>query len=293
MRVADSTFFDRMRAALGTRSAALAEAQQHATSGLRAAVPSDDPLAVSLARREHAAEHRFAAHIRSAQEATGLLNVADNTLGDVHDALLFARDLTLQAANDTLTPADRSIILGQITQLRDQVLSLANTEQAGRFVFAGYLDNAAAFDPAGQYVGDSAARAVEVLPGVSLPVGLTGDQIFAPTGGVDIFAAFTNLQTALGTGDAAGLQLAIDAFNTGAQQVANARADVGTLMQTAEMAQSVAERSHDRAIERRSSLIEVDAAVAYTELSRAQTALDAAVGIAGQLPPPGLASSRR
>ena len=131
------------------------------------------------------------------------------------------------------------------------------------------------------------------MPGVNLPVGLTGDQVFAPAGGVDIFAAFAALQTAIGTGDAAGIQTAIDDLGNGAQQIANARASVGSLMQTADVAKSVSLRSRDAAVERRSNLVDIDAAAAYTDLSKAQTALDAAVSIAGQLPPPGLASSRR
>lgn len=293
MRIADSTFFVRMRNALTSRRSDLATAQQIAESGIRAGAPSDDPLAVSMARKQYGAEQRHAAYQRGTDSVQAKLGVADSALEQVHNALVQAHDLSIQAANDTLTATDRQTIAAQITQIRAQVLEIANTEQGGHYVFAGYKDNAPAFDAAGIYQGDANVQKLEVAPGVLLSTGITGDQVFAPAGGTNVFTSLDNLQTALANNDTVGIQQGIADLGAAVGQIADRRAQLGGLMQSADMAKAVAQQAQDRATARRSQLVEADAVQAYSDVTKAQSALQAAVTIAAQLPPPGLVNERR
>jgi flagellar hook-associated protein 3 FlgL len=293
MRIADSTFFGRMRTALMGRRSDLATAQQRAETGLRVAAPSDDPIASALARKETSAAQRQSAYQKGADEAMTKLATADSTLGSVHDALLQAHDLSIQAANDTLNATDRASLANQVAQIRANVLSLANTEQEGHFIFAGYKDGAQPFDAAGVYNGDTTGPQLEVAKGVQLATGLTGDQVFKPVGGVDVLTALTNLQTALNANDTVGIQQAITDMGGAADHIADSRAQLGILMQNADMAKNVAQQAQDRATQRHADLVEIDPVAAYTDLAKAQSALQAAVAIAGQLPPPGLAATSR
>jgi hypothetical protein len=55
----------------------------------------------------------------------------------------------------------------------------------------------------------------------------------------------------------------------------------------------MAQRNQDEAVNAKSKLVEIDAVDAYSELVRAQSALNAAIEIAAQLPPPGLIERAR
>ena len=65
---------------------------------------------------------------------------------------------------------------------------------------------------------------------------------------------------------------------------------VGIYLNSLDISEAVVTKAKDTATARRSSLIDIDAAQSYSDLMRAQSALNAAIQIAGQLPPPGLVS---
>src|SRR4029077_265071 len=48
-----------------------------------------------------------------------------------------ARELTVQAANGTLGPADKSAIQAEVTQLQQNVLDLSNSKAGSSYLFSG------------------------------------------------------------------------------------------------------------------------------------------------------------
>ena len=288
MRVPDSLFYLRNQSSLARTRSRLAKAQDMASSGQRVTKPSDDPLASAQARRETARERQAEGHQGAISSALAALNVADDALAQVTDALVRTRELAVQHANDTIGAPERAMAASEVAALRDQVLSLANTEMGGRYLFAGYRDGARPYDAAGAYSGDSNTLQVQAAPGVLLDKGLPGDQIFAPAGGVDIFAALSAFETGLRNNDETLIQSAIDDMNAGHGQVVLARGDLGAQMQGFDIALAVAERTQHDAITERSRLVEADALETFAELAQAEYALQSAVEIASRLPPPGL-----
>jgi flagellar hook-associated protein 3 FlgL len=268
-------------------------AQAQAQSGQRVEKPSDDPQAFAHAQQYTAQHARAAQHEKAAGSALSSLQTADGALADVDNLLQRARDIAVEGASDTLSASDRAGLAQEVSQLHDQLVALGNTQDGSRYLFAGYKDGSAPFDSAGNYSGDVSGQQVEVAPGVTLPLGLTGDRVFAAAGGQDLFAALTSLQTALGGSSAANTSATISTLDLGLEQLRSSRSQLGNYMNAAEAAQSVAQRVQDTATQSRSKLVDIDAAVAYTNLAQAQSALSAAVQIAGQLPPPGLVERAR
>jgi flagellar hook-associated protein 3 FlgL len=292
MRVTDSMFFNNMQRSIAQRQSDYADAQEQAASGLKVEKPSDDPLAYAQARSETGRLNRAKSYDRTIDTAKTSLSVTDDTLTEVDNVMQSIRDIAVQGANDTLNPNDRNTLSQQLGSLKDQLVSLGNTVADGRYVFAGYKDNAPPYDPTGTYTGDPNVQNVEVSPGVNLSMGVTGDKVFGASGD-DIFATITKMQTALSTGASSDLSGLIPEVDTRMDTMRTAHSQIGLQLNAADIASTVAGQAEDSATTSHSNLVDIDAAQAYTNLARMQTALQAAIQIAGQLPPPGLVDRSR
>jgi flagellar hook-associated protein 3 FlgL len=293
MRVTDNSLFAKMQQGLATRREHLERAQSAAMSGRRVVKPSDDPAALAQARAHTAIESRAVATERTVNVALNSLMVADSALDQVGESLDRARELALQASTGTLNAEDRASISKDIASLRQQVIALANSQDGSRYVFGGYKDQGSPFDADGTYNGDTEAQQVEVSRGLRIPLGLTGDRVFGSTGGADVMQTLADLSTALENNDIDSIQGSLEQLEQSGRQVRLARVELGGHIGAGQIARTVAERGKDQAVSARSHLLDVDPLDAYTELARAQQALQAAVAVASQLPAPGLASSAR
>jgi flagellar hook-associated protein 3 FlgL len=292
MRVSDSMFYNNMKRNVGLRQADYQTAQSRAASGHRVEQPSDDPFAFAQARSETANHARAEGYERTLGMAKPPLQAADSALYEVDKIMVHIRDIAIQGANDVLSVADRQTLSQELSSLRDQLVTLGNSQSGERFIFAGYKDAVAPFDAAGVYTGDTSVQEVEVARGVNLPLGLNGEQIFG-TAGNDIFSTITNLQTALASNVGTNIGDLIPEVDTRLELVRTAHSQIGVYLNAADVSESVAIRNQDLALTARSKLIDNDAADAYTDLVRAQNALAAAIEIASQLPPPGLVGRAR
>jgi flagellar hook-associated protein 3 FlgL len=292
MRVSDSMFFNSMKRNVAMRQADYAQAQDKAASGHKVQQPSDDPFAFAQARSETANHARAAGYERTIGMAKPQLQAADSALSEVDKIMVRVRDIAVQGANDVLSVADRQTLSKELTSLHDQLVTLGNSQSGEHYIFAGYKDAVPPYDAAGAYTGDTSAQQVEVARGVTMPVGITGEQVFG-TSGNDIYSTITNLQTALASNVGANIGNLIPEVDTRLELVRTAHSQIGVHLNAADASEAVAIRNQDLALTARSKLIDNDAADAYTDLARAQSALSAAIQIAAQLPPPGLVGKSR
>lgn len=291
MRVTDSMIYNVALRDMGRAKFRIAKAQEQSSSGNRVTKPSDDPIASAIARRETGRITEAEGSKRTTTVGTSALSVTDAALQQVQDAIVRARELATQAANTTYTASDRTAIAQEVEQLRQQIINLGNTQDGeGRYVFAGYRDNAPAFDPAsGSYQGDGMVRELEVSPNVRVAAGISGTQAFSST--VDIMRVMSDFRDALNANDVGQVAVALDNLNVSTNQVSSARAAVGARMNSFEVFMQTAQNVRDRALQSKSELIEADPFDAFSELQRAQYALQAAVQVASILPLPSLAQA--
>jgi flagellar hook-associated protein 3 FlgL len=283
-----------MKSNLGVRRDALARAQEQALTGLRVTAPSDDPLAFTQARAQTAEQARAASYERTVTNTLPSLEVADTTLGDVDNVMRRVRDIATLGANDTLNAGDRQNLVLELDGLKQQLVTLGNAKTGDRYIFGGYKDGAPPYDAAGVYTGDTTTQQVEVARNVMMPVGITGDRIFGnANGGQDMFAAINDLQTALTAGVADDISGALDPIDKSLEQVRVARSEIGLHLNSADISLTMAQRHQDEAVKARGKLVAIDEVDSFSELMRAQTALNAAITIAAQLPPPGLVDRAR
>ncbi len=159
--------------------------QEVIASGRRVNRPSDDPAATLRILPLRAELRDLAQMAENASLAKESLVAGTNALEEGSRLLQRLRELTVQAANGTLTQRDRTSIGGEVEQLLQQMLAIANTNHDGRRLFAGTDSGAAPFrlvsDGGGArvvYDGDRFEHELEVSPGVRTAVGVPGERIF-------------------------------------------------------------------------------------------------------------------
>lgn len=286
MRVSDSMFNDLAVANLTARRAEQFEAQKVAQTGLEVDKPSDDPVAAAGARGARSQERRADTVYQGAGEALDRLQAVDGVLGEANGVITRAFEVALLGANDTLTADDRATLAQEVAVLRDQLLALANTEIDGEHIFGGLATDRDPFDGDGLFVGSTTLREMEVGPGVRVSTMVSGQEAF--DSGVNAFAVLDQLEERLLADDGAGVHDLIASIQAAGEQVAHVRSAGGATQRSLLQARAVAERTRDEAIYRRSNLVDANPVEAFTELVRAQGALQQALAIAQQLPPPSL-----
>jgi flagellar hook-associated protein 3 FlgL len=289
MRVTDSSMWSNMQRNVARRQTDYYNSQQRAISGKRVYVPSDDPHAFAQGRTEQGNIQRATNYERTIGLTRPVLQQTEDALNHTETIMLRIRQIAIVGANDTLNANDKASLVQELDGLRDQLVSLGNTTSGDRFLFAGFRDDTAPYDAAGVYTGDLEAQQVEISRGIFMQLGVTGEEVFGAAG-ADVFTSITNLQTALQNGDSAVTSSTLTEIDARYEQVRMVRSDVGIHLNALDISEAVVTRAKDTATARRSELIDIDAAQAYSDLMRAQTALTAAISIAAQLPPPGLAT---
>ncbi|MGC2193121.1 MAG: flagellar hook-associated protein FlgL [Terriglobales bacterium] len=167
--------------------AALANAQQQQNtamlqmaSGRRVNTPSDDPTAAAILIQNQAQSGQADQYLRSADSVQAQLQTTDSTLNSVVLALQRAISLGVQGANGTLSDANRASVVGELTGIQAQLISLANLSFQGQFVFAGTATQAQPFvsdatQASGvRYDGNAGTNSVAVGDGISMQVNLPG-----------------------------------------------------------------------------------------------------------------------
>jgi flagellin-like hook-associated protein FlgL len=176
------------------------------------------------------------------------LDLADSTLAQIGNVATRLSELSVQAATDTLSYADRQSVRLEVEQQLELLLGLANTRDSqGQSLFAGYRTADVPFvrDASGSvvYQGDSGVHTLRISDSQSLPTSLDGASAFqrieTETGPKSLCAIVEDFIGALETSDTpegrAGLGQAVSEMTAMTSHVAAQRTRVGANARTAEI----------------------------------------------------------
>ncbi|MFP3155785.1 flagellin [Lachnospiraceae bacterium ZAX-1] len=109
---------------------AVSKYYHQASSGNRINSAADDAAGLAISEKLETARTIYDVGADNAAAGKDLINVADGALSTITDSLQRIRELSLQAANSAIyTPTDVSAMQDEISQLKDQIASTANTAQ--------------------------------------------------------------------------------------------------------------------------------------------------------------------
>jgi flagellar hook-associated protein 3 FlgL len=177
-----SAFFERSTQGLAALRKRAEGLQGQLGSGERLSRSSDDPVAASRLRQLSRADRLSDIDVGNANRAMADLQLADSAMTSIASFVTRAKELALQAANDTLTDSQRASIGTELDQIHEQLVSLANSrDSAGHALFGGQVaGDAYSLDGAGNavYLGTATSGEIPIGDGQGVTRSLTGPEVF-------------------------------------------------------------------------------------------------------------------
>jgi flagellin len=112
---------------LSSVSVRLAGNFKRLSSGLRIASASDDAAGLGISERMRSQIRSYGAAQRNAQDGISLVQTAEGALNEVNNILNRMRELSIQAANGTLSQADRTTLDTEYQELINEIGRIAST----------------------------------------------------------------------------------------------------------------------------------------------------------------------
>lgn len=290
MKISTTLYFDRATQQMGNIQGNLSKVQEQMSTGLQIVKPSDSPDKAALVTRIESELARQTSYQDTLKAVNVRLTAQETALTNTSDVLGRIKELATQAANDTLSAADRQSVAIELSSLREQIMSLGNTQDSnGNYLFSGSKAGVAPYSKDAKgvvtYQGDQARMQVNVgdsrrmnlnMPGSDAFVRLVRDDGKGGKTGVDFFQALDDLVTAVKSGDHTNIQRGLSEVDGMQQGVSDGLAKVGTDLSVVDMQNSVLDQVVLRLKSTRSDVEDLDYTEAVTRMNKDQLALQAA-----------------
>ncbi len=148
MRITNKMMTNNMMSNINKNKYNMTSLEQQYSSGKKIQRPSDDPIVAvrALKLRTNLAELKQY-YEKNIPDAMSWMDVTESALDTVNGILKQINTYCVQGSSDTLTATDRSAIVQNLNQMKDQIYQEGNTNYAGRYVFTGYkTDSPLLFD---------------------------------------------------------------------------------------------------------------------------------------------------
>ncbi len=292
IRITQRLMVERSLTAMQTSAGRLARSQEQLSTGRLINRPSDSPAGANSAMRLREDLSAGAQHARNASDGLAWLGRTDNTMTSMLDSTRRARDLVVQGASTGSTgPEARAALATELTQIRDSLLSLANTQHLGRPLFGGTTGDDAAFvtDGTGKVVftGTTTDVVRTVGDGVQVAVNTAGPAAFGPDGS-NVFDVLDKAIERLTVGPASDLGDSLEKLDTAMSRMRTALADVGTRYGRVESALASVNSTTIDTQAMLSEVENVDIAKAIVDLQMQEVAYQAALGATARVIQPSL-----
>ena len=282
--------FDRAIQQMSVTQDRLSKTQLQLSTTKQVIKPSDAPDKSAEISRLKSAVGRQESYIATMKQVQDKLSQQESTLDSATTIMARLKELTVQAANDTYQGKDRKSIDIEVRELRDQLLSLANTQDVnGNYIFSGTRVGKLAFAANEQgrvvYQGDQTIVAAGIGDQSMVDTNRSGTRPFdkivrtddagkpVPVG---FFEAIQDLSAALQANDTKGITRAVGEMTTLQDGLSNSLAAIGAAGNKVENQLNVADENLLRMKEVLSNAEDVDYTEAITKMNKDMLALEAA-----------------
>jgi flagellar hook-associated protein 3 FlgL len=274
----DPFYLNSAVAALDQTSAAEQQLTNEISSGARVNSLSDDPVAVGqnvLLSSQLNLDDSFS---QTESTTVGMLQVADSTLGSIVSQLTKALSLATEGNNGALNASDLQSVATQLSGIRDEVLSLANTTYMNRYIFSGsqggtapYTLNSAVTPNTVTYNGDTVTSYITTPNGQKIPTNVPGSQIFSAAGN-NVLQTLNDLVADFSSGTPSATAISdTTALNSALNYVGQQRVILDNSITQLQTAQGYIQAQGTQITSAQTNLMQADVAQVSTQLSTAET----------------------
>lgn len=139
MRITNKMMTNNMMTNINKNKLNMNRLEEQYSTGKKIQRPSDDPIVTvrALKLRTNLSELKQF-YEKNIPDAKSWMEVSESALTTVNSILRQVNTYCVQGASDTLTAKDRSFIVENLEQMKQQIYQEGNVNYAGRYVFTGY-----------------------------------------------------------------------------------------------------------------------------------------------------------
>ncbi len=186
MRVTNNMLISNLLYNVNSNLVKMSEYQDELATGKKIQSPSDDPIGISKVLKYKTDLSKLEQYTTNTQDALSWLQTTEIALDDIGEALQRVRELTVQAANGSNATDDLDKIKSEIEQLKNHIVSAANTSYAGRYIFSSYHTDEKLMNDDGTFNLDITNYEITNKPITQYEIGI-GDVMDISTNGLDLF----------------------------------------------------------------------------------------------------------
>jgi len=272
MRVANKSIYDSVQYNLGSISEELNKANEIATTGKRINNLSDDPVGLTQSLNIRSALSNIEQMVRNISYGNSWLTASESALINVQNIISDTKALCVQMASGTIGSEQRVSASVNVQNMLDEIVSLANTDVAGNYIFAGSKTDTIPFGLDGTYNGDNNPFAIKIGQNSTAEIGSDGEAVFGT-----VFSTLVDLKAALQSNDVGGIQDAMDKLDTHFDDISSKISDVGSKMNRMEIRDKIFQDLNFSNTERLSKIEDADIAEAVMNVKAAELTYQAAL----------------
>ena len=297
MKISTNALFDRATQQMGSVQTTLAKSQAQLAAGKQVITPSDAPTQAASIQRLKSILARQDSYADTLAAVNTRLQDEESALQSVSNMVVRIKEIAIQAASDTIGPADRKVLGVEMQGLRDQILSMANTQDSsGNYLFAGSRVDQPAFAENGfgdvTYQGDQTRMRVSVGDQRTVQLNRSGSEAFVRvvrtdakgvSTGLGFFQALDQLTAAVQGSSRMDMQRGIGEMDALQNGLTLALAQVGTDMNVADAQTAVLEETRLSLKTTLSNIEDLDYAEAIGQMNKQMLSLEAAQSSFGKI----------
>jgi flagellar hook-associated protein 3 FlgL len=275
----------------------LNNAQAQVATGLLVNQPSDAPDELSPILQLHAQISQNQTLQTTLNGSLTTINAAENALSSSVTLLQNASSIATEGTGLNETASSRTALAQNVQSLMQQMVANANTTVNGQYVFSGDQNTTQLYqlDPTSPTGVDRLAIAtntdlVQGAGGIQIAASLTANTIFDVRNPDDtvspnnVFAALNGLEVALQNNDTTGINTAINNLQAASTYMNDQLAFYGTAQDQVNSSLSSAQNSATQLQTQLSQLTDANEANSITQLTQAQTQMQAAIAAQARMP---------
>jgi len=181
MRITNNMLINNVMLHLSNNLTRTLKYQNQLASGKKISVPSDDPIVASKALKLRTDVAEIKQYQKNTDDATSWMEITEATMNQINEVVQRFREITVQASNGTNTTEDMQKICFEAKELKSQLIQLANTTYAGRYLFSGYKTDKPLLDEDGNFninISNNEEIRFEIGIGDDINVNVPGSDLF-------------------------------------------------------------------------------------------------------------------
>lgn len=134
--------------ALSTNDDLLSKSLERLSSGLKVNHAKDNPAGLAMSKRMNAQIEGLSVANQNASDGVSIIEIADGAMTEISEMLQRMNELSVKAANGTMSDTDRATVQDEVAQLKEEITRISNVTEFngqkllnGEFDLKGYTDN--------------------------------------------------------------------------------------------------------------------------------------------------------